>query len=241
MLVCAGIGLVGGMLGAFVGNSLLREVQRQHVDAGSRLDPRRRPHRRVHRRLRHAAGADGQERFAASRSRRRSTASTAASSAASSAACRSGCCCENASIPVSNLTIGLVILGLCIGLFIPLAQVVLKEAWVKVEAGFRPGREIMLSKDETLIGKAESCDIGLFGGQGLEKQHARIILKNGQYFLADLDTPGGTYRQRPARPQADAAARRRRDSRRQLRPPLRRTRNEKRRQVPACGYSGTRR
>ena len=44
--------------------------------------------------------------------------------------------------------------------FIPLAQVVLKEAWIKVEAGFRPGREIMLSKDETLIGKAEGCDIG---------------------------------------------------------------------------------
>ena len=100
---------------------------------------------------------------------------------------------RNESIPVSNLTIGLVILGLCIGLFIPLAQVVLKEAWIKVEAGFRPGREVMLSKDETLIGKAEICDIGLFGGQGLEKKHANVILKNGQYFLADLDTPGGTY------------------------------------------------
>ncbi len=100
---------------------------------------------------------------------------------------------ENASIPRSNLTIGLVILGLCIGLFIPLAQVVLKEAWVKIEAGFRPGREIMLSKDETLIGKAEGCDIGLFGGQGLEKQHAQVILKNGRYFVADMDTPGGTY------------------------------------------------
>ncbi len=99
----------------------------------------------------------------------------------------------NPNIPMSNLTIGLVILGLCIGLFIPLAQVVLKEAWVKIEAGFRAGREIMLSKDETLIGKAEHCDIGLFGGQGLEKQHARVILKNGQYFLKDLDTPGGTY------------------------------------------------
>ena len=100
---------------------------------------------------------------------------------------------RNESIPVSNLTIGLVILGLCIGLFIPLAQVVLKQAWVKVEAGFRPGREIMLMKDETLIGKAEGCDIGLFGGQGLEKQHARIFLKNNRYYLADMNTPGGTF------------------------------------------------
>ena len=99
----------------------------------------------------------------------------------------------NPKIPMSNLTIGLVILGLCIGLFIPVAQVILKEAWIKVEAGFRPGREIMLMKDQTLIGKGEVCDIGLFGGQGLEKQHARVVLKDGQYYLADLDTPGGTY------------------------------------------------
>jgi hypothetical protein len=99
----------------------------------------------------------------------------------------------NKSIPISNLTIGLVILGLCIGLFIPLAQVVLKEAWIKIEAGFRAGREIMLSKDETTIGKAEACDIGLFGGQGLEKEHACVVLKNGRYLVEDLDTPGGTF------------------------------------------------
>jgi hypothetical protein len=104
----------------------------------------------------------------------------------------------------SDLALGLVILGLCIGLFIPLAQVVLKVAWIKVEAGFRPGREIMLNKDETLIGKAEGCDIGLFGGQGLEKKHALVYLKNGRYLLTDLDTPGGTYvnDQRVTRPVA---------------------------------------
>ena len=36
-------------------------------------------------------------------------------------------------------------------------------------------------------------EIGLFGGQGLEKKHAMVVLKNGQYYLNDLDTPGGTY------------------------------------------------
>jgi hypothetical protein len=93
----------------------------------------------------------------------------------------------------SSLNLNLVILGLCIGLLIGLAQVVLKEAWVKVEAGFRAGREVMLSKEETTVGRAEGCDIGLFGDAAVERLHARILLKNHRYYVADADTPGGTY------------------------------------------------
>ena len=96
-------------------------------------------------------------------------------------------------IPRSNLAIGLVILGLCIGLLIGLAQVFLKEAWLKVAQGFRAGRELMLAKDETTIGRAESCDLGLFGDNTIERLHARILLKNNRYLLADAETPGGTF------------------------------------------------
>src|SRR5262245_14504670 len=46
-------------------------------------------------------------------------------------------------LPRSSLAIGLVVLGLCIGLLIGLAQVILKEAWLRVESGFRPGRELI--------------------------------------------------------------------------------------------------
>lgn len=96
-------------------------------------------------------------------------------------------------LPRSGLALGLVILGLCIGLLIGLAQVFLKEAWLKVESGFRAGREVMLSKEETTIGRAESCDIGLFGDTSVERTHARIRLTNNQYVLADAETPGGTF------------------------------------------------
>lgn len=92
----------------------------------------------------------------------------------------------------SGLTLGFVILGMSIGLFIGLAQVFLKEAWVRVEAGFRPGREVMLSKEETTIGRAESCDIGLFGDSNVEKLHCQIFIKSNRYFLTDGNTPGGT-------------------------------------------------
>jgi predicted component of type VI protein secretion system len=85
-----------------------------------------------------------------------------------------------------------VALGACIGLAVGLAQVMLKEAWVRVDAGFRPGRELILTKPEITLGRAESCDVGLFGGQGVEKLHARITRQGDRFLLADAGTPGGT-------------------------------------------------
>ena len=86
---------------------------------------------------------------------------------------------------------GFVALGACIGLLIGLAQVILKEAWLKVEAGFRKGREVILTKPEITIGRAESCDIGLFGDPQIEKLHARIRREGNRYVL--VDEGGGTY------------------------------------------------
>ena len=96
-------------------------------------------------------------------------------------------------LPLSGLAIGLTVLGICIGLMVALAQVFLKEAWVLVESGRRAGRQLMLSKDETTIGRAEKCDLGLFGDNAIEKLHARILLKNNRYLLDDAETPGGTF------------------------------------------------
>lgn len=86
---------------------------------------------------------------------------------------------------------GFVALGACIGLLIGLAQVILKEAWLKVEAGFRKGREVILTKPEITIGRAESCDIGLFGDPQIEKLHARIRREGNRYVLVDEE--GSTY------------------------------------------------
>ena len=87
---------------------------------------------------------------------------------------------------------GFVILGMCIGLFMGLAQVILKEAWLKVEAGFRAGRELILTRAETTVGRAEGCDIGLFGDSEVEKLHARIVLRGGRYWVEDNGTQAGT-------------------------------------------------
>ncbi|MBI2804972.1 MAG: FHA domain-containing protein [Planctomycetes bacterium] len=89
--------------------------------------------------------------------------------------------------------LGFIAIGACIGLLVGLAQIILKEAWIRVEAGFRPGREMLISKESTSIGRAEGSDIALFGDSGVEKTHANIVLEGGRYFLEDLQTPGGSY------------------------------------------------
>jgi hypothetical protein len=94
--------------------------------------------------------------------------------------------------------IGFVVLGGLIGLLVGLSQVFLLEAWVKVEAGFRPGRDLILSRDRTVIGRAEGSDIALFGDNGVDKQHALILLDGGGYYLEPLpNTPGTFVNDRP--------------------------------------------
>jgi len=88
---------------------------------------------------------------------------------------------------------GFVALGMCIGLLIGLAQILLKEAWVVSVAGFRKGRELLLNRPEMLIGKAEGCDIPLYGDPLAEKQHARIVRKGNAFFLEDLSVQAGTF------------------------------------------------
>lgn len=100
---------------------------------------------------------------------------------------------KDATLLWSPTAIGFVTLGLFIGLLVGLAQVVLKEAWIKVEAGFRPGRELILTKPKTVIGRAEGSDIPLFGDQGVEKTHAQIVLEGVRYLVEDANSPGGTF------------------------------------------------
>ncbi|MSR31476.1 MAG: FHA domain-containing protein [Gemmataceae bacterium] len=94
---------------------------------------------------------------------------------------------------ISASALGFAALGGGIGFFIGLAQVLLKDAWISVVEGKKTGKELILSKAETLVGRSEACDVGLFGDTGVEKNHAKIIRKNNQYFLEDQGSQGGTF------------------------------------------------
>jgi hypothetical protein len=93
----------------------------------------------------------------------------------------------------SPTAMGFVALGMCIGLLIGLAQVILKEAWIRIEVGRRAGKEMILTKEKTSIGRAEACDIGLFGDNQIEKFHAWILQAGNRYYVEDGKTPAGTF------------------------------------------------
>jgi hypothetical protein len=100
-------------------------------------------------------------------------------------------------VPVEDLwspsALGFVVLGLCIGLMIGLAQVLFKESWIRFEAGRRRGREMILTRPQMTIGRAESCDIGLFGDGAVEKLHARLDRLADGYVLTDAGSGSGTF------------------------------------------------
>jgi hypothetical protein len=93
----------------------------------------------------------------------------------------------------SPSTTGFIVLGVCIGLLIGLAQILFKEAWLRVEAGFRAGRELILSRPVIIIGRAESSDVGLFGDPQVDKRHCCIVRRGNAYVLTDEGSASGTY------------------------------------------------
>ncbi len=100
-----------------------------------------------------------------------------------------------ARLEMSGRAMAFVILGLSVGVFIGLAHVVLKEAWLTVLDGYRPGRQLILSKDNTTLGRAEHLALPFLGhaDSELEPEHARIIRQpNGQYLIEDNRTRIGT-------------------------------------------------
>jgi hypothetical protein len=85
-------------------------------------------------------------------------------------------------------------LGGCTGLMAGVAQVLLRRAWLCVEAGPRPGRQVILSGPETTLGDAASCDVALHADDGeAAPVQARIVRQGGDFVLADAGAAAGTF------------------------------------------------
>ena len=96
---------------------------------------------------------------------------------------------------LASRAVAFVLLGVCIGALIGLVQVVLKEAWLTVLDGYRPGRQLILTKDVTILGRAEHIALPFFGtsARDLEREHARIVRRpNGEFAIEDMQTKSGT-------------------------------------------------
>ena len=91
-------------------------------------------------------------------------------------------------------TLGFVITGAMIGLFIALVQELFKEAWIKIQVGRNEfSKEILIEKAESKIGRSELCDITLFGNPQIGKSHALIVAQpSGGYVVRDTgESPVG--------------------------------------------------
>jgi hypothetical protein len=88
---------------------------------------------------------------------------------------------------------GFAALGACIGLWVALAQVFFREASLRIESGGQRGRQVLLSRSQTRIGRADSCEVRLFGDDGIEMVHGEIRREGDRWILSDMGTPTGIF------------------------------------------------
>ena len=70
--------------------------------------------------------------------------------------------------------LALVATGALAGFFVGLVQNLFKQAWVRVVLGRNEGKEYLIAKPVTTIGRSELADIGLFGDPSIAPTHAAI-------------------------------------------------------------------
>lgn len=96
---------------------------------------------------------------------------------------------------MSSRATAFVVVGLSIGALIGLTHVVLKEAWLTVVDGFRPGRQFILSATSTSLGRGDHLPLPLLGysGKDLESEHSEVVRQpDGNYLIRDKGSRIGT-------------------------------------------------
>jgi hypothetical protein len=101
----------------------------------------------------------------------------------------------NSGSDLPSRAVAFVILGVAVGALVGLTHVVLKEAWLTVVDGFRPGRQLILAQRVTTLGRGDHLPLPFLGyaGRDLESEHARITRQaDGQYVIEDNGSRIGT-------------------------------------------------
>ncbi len=94
---------------------------------------------------------------------------------------------------VLSRLIATVLLGAFIGAFIVIIERMLAQAWLYGLTSRYEGREYIISKNPTTIGKDELSDIGLFGDPEVSPKHAIIAIESKKYWLQDAGSDKGTF------------------------------------------------
>lgn len=90
--------------------------------------------------------------------------------------------------------VGFAITGALIGFFVGLVRELFKEAWIRVVLGRNEGRELLVEKAQSVLGRAELCDIPLFGDPSVARRHALLSREGDGYVLRDTgESPAGVW------------------------------------------------
>lgn len=89
--------------------------------------------------------------------------------------------------------IGDVAVGMCVGFAVTLVEESAKVAWVTIVLGKNEGKQFILSKPTTTIGRDELSDIPLYGDLSVQKRHAVIQTADWRTFVfRDMGGPTGS-------------------------------------------------
>lgn len=97
------------------------------------------------------------------------------------------------SIPSVVRFIAYAITGGAIGLFIGFIEEVTKKAWLIRLIGRNEGKEIVLYKLTTTLGRDEYADIPIFGDPDVAPKHAVITAVGQRHFIQDVGSTYGTF------------------------------------------------
>jgi hypothetical protein len=88
--------------------------------------------------------------------------------------------------------VGLVAVGVCVGVFLALVDLLAREAWILVRTGPLAGKSFVLYKTPTTLGSSPQADIYLFKDAEIAPTHAAIHRVGNSYEIENMGRPGAT-------------------------------------------------
>lgn len=96
-------------------------------------------------------------------------------------------------IPVEMMRlIGFTTTAGCAGLFIGFVEELAKQAWLVHLRGKNEGKQYVIYKPETYVGRDEFADVPVFGDPDVQPRHFAIKTSGKRHFVVDLNTSAGT-------------------------------------------------
>ncbi|MCX8052225.1 MAG: FHA domain-containing protein [Armatimonadetes bacterium] len=82
--------------------------------------------------------------------------------------------------------------GFAIGLFIGFIEEVAKKAWLVRLVGTNEGKQYVIDKPVTVLGRSELVDLPVFGDPDVAERHAAIIRQGERFYIEDCGSYSGT-------------------------------------------------